>query len=53
MVYSIERHESYRGRVTPEVEWRVWNENHDSYMAFALKRDALAYAQMKLKQETA
>lgn len=40
----IERHESYRGRTTPEIEWRVWNESHTSYVAFKTKREALAYA---------
>lgn len=39
----IERKASYRGRTTPEVEWRVWNADHTSYMTFKTKREALAY----------
>jgi hypothetical protein len=40
---SIERHESYRGRTTPEVTWRVWNATRNSYVQFTTKRDAVAY----------
>ncbi len=40
---TLERHESYRGRTTPEITWRVWNNAHDYYAEFKTKREAFAY----------
>ncbi len=46
---NIERHESYHGRTTPQIEWRVWNDDHTCYVTFATKRDAFAYATSDLE----
>ncbi len=40
----VERHEVYRGRTTPEIEWRVWNADNTNYTPFKTKREAFAYA---------
>jgi len=48
---KIERHESYRGRTTPEVTWRVWNADHTCYMTFKTKREATAYANVSAGRE--
>jgi hypothetical protein len=42
-MYTIERHESYRGRTTPEIEWRVWNPTHTQFTAFRTKREAVHF----------
>lgn len=39
----LERHASYRGRTTPEITWRVWNDTETAFTPFKRKRDALAY----------
>ncbi len=44
LMREVERHESYRGRTTPVIEWRVWNADHTCYMVFKTKREAVAYA---------
>lgn len=44
---KIERHESYRGRITPDIEWRVWNAERTSYMPFKTQREAVAYEGIK------
>jgi len=41
--YTLQRYESYRGRTTPEIEWRVWNPEHSSFVGFRTKRDAVIY----------
>lgn len=39
----LERYESCRGRTTPEIEWRVWNNDHTMYRSFKRKKDAIEY----------
>jgi hypothetical protein len=53
MSYTLERHESYRGRTTPEISWRVWNSNHTSYTNFQTKREAKEYLEVMEKIENA
>jgi hypothetical protein len=44
----VERHESYRGRTTPEVTWRVWNADYTCYTEFKTRREARKYAELEI-----
>jgi hypothetical protein len=48
----LERRESFRGRTTPEIEWRVWNKDHTRYATYNSKREALANLAIDVQTET-